>query len=796
MSLDLRYIPLFYLWDLFSDKDTGDFLRNGYLKFWRDIARTTGKPVYQITGSPPNYSYINYGFLDTDGGWRVDLNDQGALDSVVYAFPYNEDGTIDLYYVQCFSSGDVPQFTREGIPNIAETTPSEDETIVNFVPNPQFLLHTNLLANGILQTGEIRAPITQIAYGGWSFERPNSSSARDFVTFVRFGSDVSSPDKSPRYACRLVCESSSGGDTFKDLCLRFNDVNKFSYSANQFTYAFWAQVNSGSAITVSVVLKKNYGTGGSTPDETVLGTFTIGTSYASYFLPFSFGNNSTKTIGTLDDDYLQLAIRFPVNAIFDISVVDFDLAEGNIMSPSMPFTTNSQMMYRALSGFTNIPDYNSNDLYLPLRLTPTGLEFDHSEIGNIYARTCIDVPVGYLVADGSQFITQNFSSDGIPYSRLQQKYFNPVKGLPLYGTGQNFVTTYYINQELGINSSLRINNNSIGTVANYTDGSNPTGFTFSNITAGTDTPNVTKQYGLYYGNSNFYIWGQIIGTIGAFPGITPNTSGFTVTHLRPPQYVGTTLTKSLYSVTTVAASAITGGSYFTVYNTTGFYIVWYKVNGVGTQPSVPGTLFYIEIDLQNTWSSIEVAKITASAISGSKITNINTVAASVIPQSSFWNLNTQSQQYYVWYNKDSGGTDPLISGKIGIQINITSSLTAAQVGQNTLLILNAYSFAVPDLRGMILKGVDASGNIDTDNILRWSFSNQMVSSNQGNLTGTFQFDEITQHNHSSNGSTNANSGGSSGSGIITESPGTLQIFADGGAESRPLNMDVNYLIKY
>lgn len=795
MALDLRYIPLYYLWDVFTDKDTGEFLRNGYLKFWRDVSRTVGKEVFQITGSPPNYSYINYGFLDTDGGWRVDLNDQGALDSIIYAFPYDDDGNIDLYYVECFSADDVPQFTREGIPNTGEVDPSQEEVAVNFVPNSQFLLHTNLPAIGTLEAGEIRAPITQIAYGGWSFERPNASTAKDFVTFVRFGSDVNSPEKSPRFSCSLECESPSGGDTFKDLCLRFNDVNKFSYSTRQFTFAFWGQVNSGSSTIVSIVLKKNYGTGGSSPDETVLGTVTIGTSYALHYLPFSFGDNSLKTIGVLNDDYLQLAIRFPVNSIYDISVVDFNLAEGNIASPSMPYTTNSQMMYRSLSGFTNIPDYNSNDLYLPLRLTPTGLEFDHSEIGNIYARTCVDIPIGSLPAIGTELITKDYSSDGIPYQRLQSKYFDAIKGLPIYGTGQSFVTTYYTNDPTVVNSSLRVQNNSLGTATDYSDGSNPTGFTFFNITAGTSTS--TQQWGLYYGNDNFYIWGKLIGAISAYPGIESNTSGFTVSQLRPSQFIsGSTLTKALYSVTAVDASAITGGDYFTVYNTTGFYVPWYKKDGVGTAPVVSGALFYIEIDIKSTWNASEIAKITASAISGSKITNIITTAGSTIPQSSFFDFYTATEQFYFWYNKDGGGTDPLISGKTGIECNISSSYTNSEVGQITLLILNSYSFALPDARGMFLRGVDSIGTIDTDNALRWTFYNQLISNDQGNLTGSFQFDEITQHSHLVENNTDTNTAVSDGPTTFMVPGGEGAAFAAGGSESRPLNMDVNYLIKY
>ncbi len=70
MALNPNYVPLTPLWEVFTDKDLLTFLSDGYVKFFIDTERTVGKPVYQLTGSPPNYSYTQYGFLDTDGSWR------------------------------------------------------------------------------------------------------------------------------------------------------------------------------------------------------------------------------------------------------------------------------------------------------------------------------------------------------------------------------------------------------------------------------------------------------------------------------------------------------------------------------------------------------------------------------------------------------------------------------------------------------------------------------------------------------------------------------------------------------
>jgi hypothetical protein len=792
MPLNPNYVPLTPLWELHSDKDTGNFLRNGYVKFFRDTARTVGKPVYQLTGSPPNYTYTQYGFMDIDGSWRVNLNDQGAFGQVVYGYPLDLSSNVDLYFIQFYSSTGVFQFSREGWPNFFESGGNNGTQVnVNYIPNGQFRLHTDIPATDTLTVGEVRAPVTNVAFGGWTFERPPTSTARDFVTFQRFGSYVATPDKSPRYAMRIKCENPSGGDQFKDVRVKFDDVNKFSSDTEFLTFAVSGQVMSGGSINVDLILIKNFGTGGDSATETNIATFNITSSFTILFDAFTFGNNAGKIIGTLNDDYIQLALRFPPNSIFDAEITDVILTPGNISSPIFDDTTTRQFIYRSI--FDDIcPSLDGSDIGLPMVLTKTGLQFDDSQVGNIVASTQELAPFGYLLADGSQYETIDYSSDGIPYSRLQNKWFNPLTGIPKYGTGKNYVTSYFTNVDsTNPNSSLRIINNAIGTATNFSDGTPATGFTFTSVTVGTASQ---FSWGLYYGTASFYIWGQKIGSVTQYPGIFAGTSGFTVSAIRVtnPAY-NAALVKSIYSVTAIAASSITPGSYFEYENTTTTFAIWFKVNGVGTAPSLPG-ITLIEVDLLSTFDAEEVAKICASTISGLKITNAIAPAGSAIPTGSYWNLNTATQQYYVWYKKDGAGTDPAPSGKLGIEVDILSSDTAQIVGSKTLFAINSKYLALPDLRGMFLRGWDNGANIDTDSASRWSFYNSDLT---GDLLGTFEFDEVYQHTHiqssvSGGGSQSGNSLNST-SGALGEQGST---YYSGGSESRPINAYVNYVIKY
>lgn len=138
MAIDPHYIPAFSIEDVILDKDTGAPLSGGLVYFEQDNQRGVLKPVYQITGTSPNYSYIqlpNPMTLSAIGTF------QDSLDNPVipYFYPYDANGDPEYYYVRVTSSGDVPQFAREAVPYILGTgDTSIASAFVNELSNPQF----------------------------------------------------------------------------------------------------------------------------------------------------------------------------------------------------------------------------------------------------------------------------------------------------------------------------------------------------------------------------------------------------------------------------------------------------------------------------------------------------------------------------------------------------------------------------------------------------------------------------------------------------------------------------------
>ena len=139
MGLDARYFVTSDLDTYFVDKDTGLPLSGGTLTFYRDIARNTPKTVFQLTGAPPNYSYTalpNPVVLSAVGTVQNAIGDN----VVIYYFPYDDEGNLDLYYVSIKDSNGVEQCTREAWPNVAGGSEpiGASGVIQNQISNPQF----------------------------------------------------------------------------------------------------------------------------------------------------------------------------------------------------------------------------------------------------------------------------------------------------------------------------------------------------------------------------------------------------------------------------------------------------------------------------------------------------------------------------------------------------------------------------------------------------------------------------------------------------------------------------------
>ena len=139
MAIDQNYIAAFSIETVILDRDDGAPLSGGLVYFEKDNQRGILKPVYQITGTSPNYTYTqlpNPMVLSSIGTFEDALGNP----VIPYFYPYDSSGALDLYYIRVTSALGVEQFDREAVPYVIPQEGGELVSLItNELSNPQFV---------------------------------------------------------------------------------------------------------------------------------------------------------------------------------------------------------------------------------------------------------------------------------------------------------------------------------------------------------------------------------------------------------------------------------------------------------------------------------------------------------------------------------------------------------------------------------------------------------------------------------------------------------------------------------
>lgn len=271
MALNTNYVVGINLNDYFVDKDTGLPLSGGTITFYHDNNRSVGKYAYMLSGSPPNYTYLqlpNPITLSSSGTIIV-----GDTNQAVYFYPYDNEMNLDLYYVVVRDIDGNVQLVRQGWPNVApQASPvgSTSGETDNQIINGQF---HEVLFNpdaGITYswTGAIVNQIFNVA-PGWELIVSASGDGAIEVAQLPLAGNLNI-NTNPPYALTVLPE----GANISSIRLRQTLYQNPGIWANNFLSAFMLIASFDS---INHTIQMNYGT--SVPDvpQTVL-SGTTGTS--------------------------------------------------------------------------------------------------------------------------------------------------------------------------------------------------------------------------------------------------------------------------------------------------------------------------------------------------------------------------------------------------------------------------------------------------------------------------------------------------------------------------------------
>lgn len=772
------------LQQFFVNKDTGLPLAGGKVYFYVDNSRSTLQPVYGISGSPPSYIYAPLSN-------PVVLDQYGKFPEVIYYYPYDADEALSLYYIKVYdSTGTILQNTYEAYPNIVATEgPSNSVTVDNnYIPNGQFAYH-NLVGGG---TNTISSALTPLAPGGHYFKRPSDSVALQTAEFVAIPNSTTNPPANPRYYLKITQSGTILGAN--DYVIRFTNVNRFASATQKYTISFSARAEGASSLDLDFRLYKYYGTGGSGHTDLDVHTFTLTSTFAKYPYAFVFGSNSGETIVS-DDSYVELTFRLPDSAA-SFSITNVMLLFGDLQAenPDYPETTNFQDAYKGVAGSLPLPASDGSSLYLPIIYKATGFDFDDSQIGNIEIVSYETVPVdsnsipttNRLINDGASYDAEGYSALNIPYSRLRDKLYDSTLKCLRYGTGKDFVTATILTGEY-----LLFVNNTGGVVTASDAGDS--GFTLTATSTG--VAKIAVKSALYDSASiiviNDYPGSTFVWTA---PAGTPCASG-------PTTDRNTATTASVVVMTMNAGASISNDARIQCQaydgGTVDFYLN-FSVNGAAVTGGGTGTQIIVRI--LSTDTAAIVAKKTVAAFSQKQGTMVqcSTAAASLGGKYFTFFAKTQAstQKYAVWFNLNSGSTQPVVSGSPAyIEVAITTGETTANVADAIRVAINKRMVGVPDPRGLFLRVYGGSSNVDPNSATRFDYQNPFL---YGGYIGTYELDSNLYWSHTHTYTFPDTDTGVQGGGaaqVKGEEPssgsGTTNAATNGGPESTPRNFYVN-----
>lgn len=721
----------------FVNPNTGANLDGGIVTFYEDTNRLVKKPIYEIQGTPGAYTFVELPNPLILNGAGVFIDDNSNV-VIPYVFPYEgtpatSTGVSQLYYITVETSGEEELYTIQGWPNPNLSGPVNTSHFENYIPNGQFLTGTNIPANPPDPAGKISADSTAIAQGGWYFVRSSGSTDTDIVLIESFDSFLTNPTGNPLNYLSVSCTNIGGGNV-KDVRIRFRDVNKFASSTLDFTYYFEANSNA-STLGVEVYIIKNFGSGGSTATETQIGgELTITTTWQPLQINgFVFGDNTGKTIGA--DSYVEIALRFPSDQLFEVEVTNFILTDGNTVISVFPPETEADVLAPSLLGWIDVPELDGNTLGLLPTLTKEGMKWDTSMIGRpIFSFTLPSELDNEILLDGSKFEVEGYSDLGIPYSRLYNKVYAPDPSMmpmdiPLAGTGSDFVTMLS-GAPAGYSGAIAmLYQNSPGVVPTAADGN--AGITVSTVHTG------IASYGFFAYNFEQASNVLVVNTARGVP-LTAGgagTTSFTVSVVLE----GNSRVQHMLSINMTTAP--TAGQYFLLSSTTVDYYFWYTIDGAGSDPAVGGRTGVVIPILSTDSLQVRVNK---------SINCLNAVLAQLITfplgntlaGGEYWLFDTTGDNYYVYYIVGGNGSDPAIANRTGIRVSINGTESELELAEASRGAVNGKYFAVMDMRGQMLRGWSSSD--------RWLVDQTDRVNNAGwygNKVATYQLNNFLRHSH-------------------------------------------------
>ena len=364
MAIDSHYVSSSDLESYYVSKDSGLPLAAGTVTFYEDNSRITLKTVYELSGSPPNYTFTPLPNPITLSSVGTPQN-AGGDNITVYYRPYDTDessetfGDVQLYYVVVKDSHGVEQLTREAWPPDAFNGGSGTDTnavpVQNQISNSQFT--RTFLNPGNAATTQDSETMSYVTAGGtttvefapdWSFEIGGTGT----VTVQRKAlAGLAANPTNPPYSIKVT---TTGVSSCK-LIQRFNsNSGLWGSTVDNTIYLSSMMVAKNNSLTPAGVQMAYKPSSGNAP-TTIFDQAITGSGYVQYSdgsqveIPQSMDTNK----GT--DGYVDIYIQLPVPCDLEITSIQVVPSFNATSAAIVTYDETSSNRDQALMGDYYIP---------------------------------------------------------------------------------------------------------------------------------------------------------------------------------------------------------------------------------------------------------------------------------------------------------------------------------------------------------------------------------------------------------------------------------------------------------
>ncbi len=428
MTINPLYMIEPSLQEIFVDPSTGIPLSGGSVTYYSDVNRSTLKPVFELSGSPPNYSYdqIENPAPLSGGGTLTD----GTNDILPYYYPYDSNGDLELYYIVVKNSAGTTMFTRQGFPNLSVQGGITSQYGYDFVRNQSFYNWSTSTTFTNISNGS-GGPSDFVA-DDWHYIN-NDSTQTISISQGTFTGLSPFPSNSPTYLIYANTGVGSAQQTINSLFQNYKGVQTLqgqtvtiSLQLNQFS--------GGSLGAMTVQLIQNFGSGGSTAFPIPVGSIQFGGTniWKQYTFTVAIPSVVGKTIGPGSN--LQLQINFPLNVICTVYVGDVQFQLGPTVAGIVEKSQDD--VARGTNYQTAYSDFKTGDVKMTIRSA---------------------ADIGWLMMDDTDIgsIQSGSTHTGIGYKALFEMLWNNVHNLiytPMYSITGTLLSSFGASAEADWNA--------------------------------------------------------------------------------------------------------------------------------------------------------------------------------------------------------------------------------------------------------------------------------------------------------------------------------------------------------